>query len=121
MSSRHNRYKIGDRHRVAAARSRVIAEVADPAAIEIDMRAGQQLEGLRATKRWAARDGRWEYFPWRNDLRRTIAVSTGLNDASALSTKEFCESGNGKSARRLHDRIARDCFHASIRPRSGHS
>jgi hypothetical protein len=49
------RYKFGDSYFVAAALSRVIAELGDRASVEIEMRAAQRVGGRHAPQEWAAR------------------------------------------------------------------
>jgi hypothetical protein len=100
-------YHFGDSYFVGGALSRVIAEIANNgmgslAALEIEIGAGQRFGDLHETEGWVALYARWKYFPWNNYLRTTIAVSTGLNYASGISTEEMLESGNGKGSRLLH-------------------
>jgi hypothetical protein len=101
------RYQFAANQFVGGTLSRVLAEVGNGAmgsllAIEIEIGAGQRFGNLHETEGWAALYLRWKYFPWNDYLRTTVAVSTGLNYASAISEEEYLESGNGKGARLLH-------------------
>jgi hypothetical protein len=100
-------YKFAENYFAGGTLSRVIAEVGNKAmgslaALEIEIGAGQRFGKLHETEGWAALYLRWKYFPWNDYLITTIAISTGLNYASAISEEEYLESGNGKGARLLH-------------------
>ena len=95
-------YQYGNSYFVCGALSRVIAEVGNLAALEIEVGVGQRFGDLHETEGWIALYGRWKYFPWNKYLITTVAVSTGLNYASDVSTEELLESGNGTGSRLLH-------------------
>jgi hypothetical protein len=95
-------YKFGNSYFAGGLLSRVLGEIGDFTALEIEAGVGQRFGSLHEEEVWIALYGRWKYFPWNNYLRTTIAVSTGLSYASAIPLYEVLQSGNNQGSRLLH-------------------
>jgi hypothetical protein len=95
-------YSYGNSYLVGGALSRVIGEVGNVAALEVEIGVGQRFGTLHETEGWIALYGRWKYFPWNNYLLTTVAVSTGLNYATGIPLQEYIDSGNGQGSNVLH-------------------
>jgi hypothetical protein len=82
--------------------SRSVIEFDRFAKIEIEAGVGQRFGSLHQSEAWTALYVRWTYFPWNSFLRTSIAVSTGLSYASAVTPYELSEAVDGKGTRLLH-------------------
>jgi hypothetical protein len=96
------RYQYGDSGIVGGALSRSIFEIGNLYATEIEGGLAQRFGSLHETETWIALYARWKYFPWNNYLLTSIAVSTGLSYASAVTPYEASEAPDKKGQRLLH-------------------
>ena len=95
-------YQYGDSGIVGGALSRTIFEIGNLYATEIEGGLAQRFGSLHETETWIALYARWKYFPWNSYLITTIAISTGLSYASAVTPYEASEASDGKGQRLLH-------------------
>jgi hypothetical protein len=95
-------YKFGDSYFVGGSLSRVLGELGQFVAFEIESGVGQRFGSLHEEEVRIAFYARWTYFPWNNYLRTSLAASTGVSYASGIPTYEILESGNNQGARLLH-------------------
>ena len=81
-------YKWGDSEFLGGAVSRRLVRFGDAFDIEAEAGVGQRFRSLHESEAWVALYGRWRAFPWNDRLRTTVAISTGLNYASAVPRYE---------------------------------
>ncbi|MEM9049517.1 MAG: hypothetical protein AAGC92_12450 [Pseudomonadota bacterium] len=87
---------------LSLALSRRIATVGGRFDIEIEGGLGQRFGEATVTEGWVALYGRWTAFPWNDVVRTSIAVSTGLNYATAIPDAVLQRSAFGTGNRLLH-------------------
>jgi hypothetical protein len=96
-------WEYGDSTFVGFSASRKVASFwHDRFAIEPEVGIGKRFGGMDESEIWAAIYLRYDYFPWNHYLFTTVAVSTGLNYASGISTIEKARAGNGRGDRLMH-------------------
>jgi hypothetical protein len=95
-------YKYGNSYFVGGSLSRVIGELGEFVAYEVEPGIGQRFGSLHEEEVWIALYARWKYFPWNDYVRTTIAASTGVSYASAIPAYEVIHSGNNQGSRLLH-------------------
>ncbi len=95
-------YRFLDGYFVAGSFSRTFAEIGPYISYEVETGAGQRFGSLHEEEIWLALYARWRYFPWNDYLRTTVAVSTGLDYASAIPQYEIYYSGKNQGERLLH-------------------
>lgn len=94
-------WKTKDSTLVSGAFNREILTYSDVFAFEGEIGVGKRFGAQDEWETWAALYARWKSFPWNDYLRTTIAVSTGVNYASAVSRIEV-EKSEKRQSKTLH-------------------
>ena len=94
-------WKYGGGGLVGFALSRKLVSIYDTVDIEPEIGIAQRFGNQDQTEVWGAFYLRYHRFPWNDYLYTTIAVSTGLNYASGISSEEKRRAGSGSDGSRL--------------------
>lgn len=96
-------WKYGDGAILGFAASRKLVSIYDMIDLEPEVGIAQRFGNMHQQEAWVALFARYHAFPWNDFLYTTIAVSTGLNYATGISSEERRRAGkNSDGSRLLH-------------------
>lgn len=95
-------WQFRDTGLAAIALSRRMVTVLGIVDVEGEIGAGQRFGRMTETELWAAMFFRWNWFPWNDYLKTTIAASTGANYATGVAWDERTRDAQRRGSHLLH-------------------
>ena len=96
------RYKWGNSQFLGASLSRDLYQWQNYFKVEVEAGLGKRFGAFHETDGWGAIYFRWTDFPWNDRIKTSVAVSTGLDLASAVPYWEAHETGVPGGSKLMH-------------------